>query len=181
MRFTFFKRNRDTMGEHKHKDKQGQDNSKRNLPPNIRYFEAYTYNTGRNWKETSYDQLKKDMGDSLPSQNAIKCDENGLFWWVEHDNWYSYICNCPLVGLLYNHQTNEFLYPTPNNILKNGDVYSTKKECEDFIKAEDNKHRGEMYIQTKEQVEAAEQRRRMESMGGNMGGSGFQHFTVNFN
>lgn len=174
-------RNKSTMGEHKRKDKSSQENFKRNLPPNIRYFEAYTYNNGRSWKETSYDQLKRDIGGTLPSQDTIKCDENGMFWWVEHDNWYSYICCCPLVGLLYNHQTNTFAYPTPNAVIESNAVCSNKEECENFIKSEDEKHRGEMYIQTKEQVAAAEQRRKMESMGGNAGGPGFQNFTVHFN
>jgi len=138
----------------------------------IRYFESYTYQNGR-WNETTLEKLKADLGKDMPE---IKKSSEGLFYWIEKRGRDYYICNFPLVGLLYDHIHKIFIYPTPSAVFSENMVFSSKEECEKWIQDEEEKHRGEMTIKTKEQVEAEEQAKRFGS-----GFPGFGEFESNGN
>lgn len=75
---------------------------------------------------------------------------------------------------MYDHIKSIFLYVTPQGVVEANLCFKSEDDTLNFIHKEEDKHKGEITIMTKEQVEAQERARQM----GNNGGP--QHFTFRF-
>ena len=154
-------------GGRPHNDYRGNSNQYGKWDHKTHFYQCYTTG-GRGWLEISYDNLKRD----IPSLPDIKYKNGEKIYWASKSGRDWYISNFVAAAVLYDHAKQIFLYVTPQEVVPAEFCYDSEEKALKFIHDEEDRHRGEITIMTKEQVEAQERARQM--------GNGPQSFSFRF-